>query len=514
MLHPDGSLDRQALAVSPVLPPTIQNLIQSRLIRLSEAARHALHVAAVVGREFDFELVRRAAALTETGALHALEELHAAGLIQPREGEQFAFDHSLTMQVAIQDMGEMGRRVWHRRVAETLEEIHQARLDPVAGLIARHLAHGHAPARAAGYALRSGRFAAGLAAWTEAIAFYEQALTLESDEAQQAAIFLAMGAARFHKGDFALATEDYRRAVRLAEARRDLPTLEAAHVALNQSFLPQARYAEAIAVGQELRRSGPPELAACAEFAWGTGLGIESAHPVEAEYHLREAERLLGQTAGYASRVQVAQIKYQLAGVLGQQGRSAEAVALYRAVLELVRADEAAIDLLRHIMLYNNLAYHLHLMGDPMAADYAQAGLRLAEERGSLSHLPFLLSTSGEIALAGLDLDAAEAYFSQGLALAEQIPIPERIAGLTANLGLVARQRGQSDLARQRLSDALERADRLGTGHLGVRIRIWLAPLLSPAEARQRLREARDIAEPSGYHRLIEEIAQLEQSLP
>jgi tetratricopeptide (TPR) repeat protein len=169
--------------------------------------------------------------------------------------------------------------------------------------------------------------------------------------------------------------------------------------------------------------------------------------------------------------------------------------------------------LLRHIMLYNNLAYHLHLMGDPMAADYAQAGLRLAEERGSLSHLPFLLSTSGEIALAGNDLDAAEAYFSQGLALAEQIPVPERIAGLTANLGLVARQRGQSDLARQRLSDALERADQLGTGHLGVRIRIWLAPLLPPAEARQRLREARHIAQPNGYHRLLEEITQLEQSL-
>jgi tetratricopeptide (TPR) repeat protein len=269
-----------------------------------------------------------------------------------------------------------------------------------------------------------------------------------------------------------------------------------------------------MAQGEELRRSGPSELAVSAEFMWGSGLAVESAHPLEAEYHLREAERLLNQQTGFASRVTLADIKYQLAGVLGQQGKSAEAITLYREALDLVRENEAAIDLLRYIMLFNNLAYHLHLMGDPTAADYIRAGIRLAQERGSLSHLAYLFSTSGEIALAQNDLDAAEKYFSEGLTLAEQIPVPERIAGLTANLGLVARQRGQNDLARQRLSEALEHANQLGTHHLGVRIRIWLTPLLSSANAHQCLLEARSIAEQSGYHRLLDEIAQLEQSLP
>jgi Tfp pilus assembly protein PilF len=124
-----------------------------------------------------------------------------------------------------------------------------------------------------------------------------------------------------------------------------------------------------------------------------------------------------------------------------------------------------------------------------------------------------LFSTSGEIALAQNDLAAAENYFSEGLTLAERIPVPERIAGLTANLGLVARQQGQHDLARQRLAAALDYANQLGTRHLGVRIRIWLAPLLPPAEARLYLHEARTLAEQSGFQRLLEDIAQLEQSL-
>jgi DNA-binding SARP family transcriptional activator/Tfp pilus assembly protein PilF len=513
LLQTDGTLDLQVLGALPVLPPTIQNLIQSRLIRLSEMARYLLYIAAVVGREFDFELVRHVAALSENDTLNALEELGATGLIQPREGEQFIFDHSLTMQVVIQDMAEMRRRLLHRQVAEALVQIYQARLDPVAGLIARHFTEGHAPGQAAPYAFRAGQFAASLAAWVEAITFYEQALAIESDEAQHAAIFLAMGAARFHKGDFAQASEDYRTAVRLAQARDDLPTLEAAHLALNQSFLPQARYAEAVAQGEDLHRSGPPELAVCAEFMWGTGLAVESAHPAEAEYHLREAERLLNQQTGFTSRISLADIKFLLAGVMGQQGKRVEAVALYRQALDLVRTNETALNLTRHIMLYNNLAYHLHLMGDPSAADYTRAGIHLAQERGSLSHLPYLFSTSGEIALAQNDLDTAEKYFSEGLSLAEQIPVPERIAGLTANLGLVARQRGQNDLAQQRLSNALEQANQLGTHHLGVRIRIWLAPLLSPSAARQCLYEARSMAEQSGYHRLLDEIKQLEQDL-
>ena len=68
---------------------------------------------------------------------------------------------------------------------------------------------------------------------------------------------------------------------------------------------------------------GRAELAACAEFIWAATLAVESAHPVEAEYHVREAERLLSGQAPNTRRVSLAQIKFQLAGIVGQQGRTA-----------------------------------------------------------------------------------------------------------------------------------------------------------------------------------------------
>ncbi len=144
----------------------------------------------------------------------------------------------------------------------------------------------------------------------------------------------------------------------------------------------------------------------------------------------------------------------------------------------------------------------------------ARAGLALAQEKGMLNPQTYLLSTLGEIALAASDLDTAENYFSEGLALAERLSMPERIAGLHANLGRVAAQRGQTTLAIHRLSTALTSADRLGTLHLAAQIRLWLAPLLPPAEARARLAEARALAESGGRRRLLEDVARLEAQLP
>jgi tetratricopeptide (TPR) repeat protein len=164
-------------------------------------------------------------------------------------------------------------------------------------------------------------------------------------------------------------------------------------------------------------------------------------------------------------------------------------------------------------MAYNNLAYYLHLLGDASAMDYIKKGIALAKERGSLSHLPYLYSTSGEIALANGDLDAAEKYFNDGLALAEQIPFPERIAGLTANLGLLAKERGDVDLALERLETALKLVEPLGNHHLEARIRIWLASLLPLDDARTCLNSARILAQEGGLSGLLDEIGELEKEL-
>ena len=511
LLGRDGVLDPQALASTVVLPQSIHNLIQSRLTHLSQPARSVLELAAVIGQEFDFEILAHAGSLSESAVLDALDELMAAVLIQPRGGERFAFDHNLTMEVIARGMSELRNRLLHRHVAETLERLRLPATESAAGLIAYHLDRGGAPERAAPFALRAGRHAASLGAWAEAIAFYEQALRAEADDAQRATIFIALGAAHYHSGDFVRGADAFRAGIPLALACADLRSAETGYWLLVHCLVPHARFAEAITLAQQLLRDGPRELAPCAEFCWGLALSLEGAQLGEAERHLLAAERLLAAQTGFQSQITLAMLRYQRAGVLGQQGHFAQAIALYWEVLSLARVDETALDLQRHILLYNSLSYYLHLSGDPAAAEYARAGLKFARDKGTLTHQPYLLSTSGEIALAENDLAAAESLFSEGLRLAERLDIPQGITGLRANLGRVAKQRGQTALALDYLTDALARADQIPAHHLAARIRIWLAPLLPPAEARRRLVEAREIAERRGFHGLLDELDQLEQ---
>lgn len=519
LLQPDGTLNMTELSTAPIVPQTVFSLIQSRLARLSDAARRALDAAVAVGRVFEFELVARAAALTENAALDALDELRASGLVRPAspDGLRYSFSHSLTMEVAYREVGEARHRRFHRRVAEAMESLYRNRVDEMAGLLAWHFHEGQDPERAAPYAFRAGEQAAKLAAWKEAIGFFEQAIG-GSPESRRGPIYMALGNARFRAGEPAQATEAFRAALSFAEARGDRAAITAATLALAESLLTQARFGDAIALIQQVCTTGGLADSVRAEFIWGTVLSLEGSDLQGALEHLGKAEALLNRqpsSPDSPAGISLSEIKFEQGSVAAQQGDLPRAVELYRQSLAAAEAMTAHDDIWpRLILAHNNLAYHLHLLGHRTEAEeHATIGLNLAGEKGILPMRTFLLSTLGEIALARGDAATAEARFTQGLELAEQLTMPERIAGLTANLGLVARHRGETALAIHHLSTALARADSLGTQHLAAQIRLWLVPLLPPAEARARLAEARAIAENGNRRRLLDEAAGLEEQL-
>ncbi len=509
LLKPDGSLNVTGLSASPIVPQTVYSLIQSRLAKLSDAAQRVLDVAVAIGRDFDFEVAARAAALSENAALDAIDELRSIGLIIPKNlgGSQYTFDHSLTMEVDYREVGEPRHRLLHRRVAEALESLNRNRLDSVAGLLAWHFGEGNDPNRAAPYALRAAHQAVQIAAWQEAIEFYKQALEADLDDQQRESIWLQLGEAYFRTDKPAQATEAYRAALTIAEKRGG--NTITSRLALGRSLINQARFAEAIDLAKQVLDIGGPEDAANAELLWGSALSIEGADLIGAAEHLTKARALL---TSKPDPVRFAQIDFEQGNVAAQLGDLPRAIDLYRATIDLAdRASDTAI--VWRILGRNNLAYHLLLTGDPGAIEYAREGLRIAQEQGALFFQPFLYSTLGEIALAKDDLDQAEKYFNEGLALAERTPNPERIAGLTANLGLVAKARGDTALAIHHLSTALARADALGVNHLAAQIRLWLVPLLPPQQARAYLAEARGIAEGSGRKRLLDDADRLAKQL-
>ena len=514
VLQANGQLDLTWLSSSPVVPQTVYSLIETRLAQLPEDARRVLDIAVAIGREFEFDVVYRAAELSETAALDALEHLTALGLVQPHSETSYTFDHHLTMEVAYREAGEVRHRLFHRRVAETLEVLHSED-DGQAGVIASHFIEGNTPERAVPYVLRAAQHATHLAAWSEAITFYERAYGIEKDDAQRLTILMALADTHFNAGHTVQASDTYQAALQLAETLDDDAHVYNTRLALAQSLLPQARFDEAVAI---VEHYPPPHNAAStifavkAELTIGTALSLEGADLDDAAQHLRQGIAYLEHNDAI-DPIYGAHLAFELGSVAAQQGDLEQAVELYRNALadaERSNHQEAA---LRTILAYNNLAYHLHLLNDPGAQELIEAGLEYAESVGMLTLQPYLFSTRGEILLAQGDLSAADAQFQQGLALAQQFSNLERVAGLTANRGRVALAQGDTTRAMHYLSTALARADAVGTRHLAARIRLWLVPLLPENEARIYLNEARAIAQNGRRQRLLDEIARLEHDI-
>ena len=513
ILSAGGAVNLHLLPTTPVVPPTVYTLIQARLATLSEAARRVLDTAVAVGREFEFEVAARAAGLrpeTPLGAGGALGRAPRGPAPAARRGP---VDHSLTMEVAYHEVGELRHRLLHRRVAAALEAIHHDQLDEVAGLLAQHYAEGDQPALAAKYARRAGQRAVELAAWREAAEFFRQALQA-TPSAEQPGLQVALGAALLHAGDLAQAADVLIAALHAAQTDGDDAVVLEALRGLAQALTLQSRYADVGALAGEYAEYPQLAVRSMAEFMWGTSLSLEGLDLDAAARHFAAAEALTPDGAGPDSALMRCQIQFELGNLDARANRLEDAVRRYRDCLRLA-ADLPGDDALRwHILAENNLAYHLHLLGDPTAWDHIQAALALAGEKGMVMLLPYLLSTLGELALAQGELATAEGAFHRGLAYAQRFAHPERIAGLTANLGLVALRRGQADIAVQRLRTALDQADAIPSRFLAAQIRLWLAPLLPPDAARPLIAAARDLIAAGNYDQLAPLLAAAEAAHP
>ncbi|HMK08817.1 MAG TPA: protein kinase [Anaerolineales bacterium] len=109
------------------IPQSIRGAILSRVEKLPEPAREAMLMAAILGREFDFETLRRATEMPEEGLIGALEAAEHAQLIQEarRNGDVvFSFVHALIPTSLAESVSVLRRRLLHRRAAAAIEDSH------------------------------------------------------------------------------------------------------------------------------------------------------------------------------------------------------------------------------------------------------------------------------------------------------------------------------------------------------------------------------------------------------
>jgi DNA-binding SARP family transcriptional activator/tetratricopeptide (TPR) repeat protein len=134
----------------PLIAESVRDSVARRLASLSDTARRAVEVAAVVGRSFPFRLLHAASDLGELEAAAAVEELVRRRLLDTVD-EDLAFCHDRIRQVAYEGVLPARRTLLHRAVARAIESRPEGRLDEVADELGHHFLRAGEVEKALGY---------------------------------------------------------------------------------------------------------------------------------------------------------------------------------------------------------------------------------------------------------------------------------------------------------------------------------------------------------------------------
>ncbi len=419
-------------AAGRALPPTVQAVIQARLARLSPPARDVAAWAAVLGRDFTFDVLLQASAIAEEALITALDELWRGKVIREQGEDRYDFSHARLRDAAYAGQSAARRRVRHRRAAAALEAIYAAALDAVGGQIAAHYEQAGAWAPAFAYYVRAADAARRVFANDEAIRQYRRALAVAETAA----------------GRIAPA-----RAGALHEPLGDLLALTARHQDARESFeqgLAGAAAPSPLARARLLRKIGTTWRA---QGRHGDALRFYAA--AEAALALPpdslDAER---RRAWCDVQFEIAQLYYDRGDVAALE----RLLAAVRPVVERVGAPPHHDKLFQTRSQLSFRRNRYVVSADDLADE--RAALARAEQAGDAIaigvahfHLGFRYLWYGDIA-------AAEAHMHTALGMARQIGDQDQQQLCLTYLAVVSRKRGRAGETRRFAEEAFTLAAR------------------------------------------------------
>ncbi len=457
------------------IPPKIRNVIRGRLAQLSAKAQEITRLAAVIGREFTYEVLREASDESEETLVQAVDELWQRRLLREQGEAAYDFSHDRIREVAYAEQSPLRRRWLHRRVAEALERVHADHLSTVYGRLAGHFEEARLIDKACYYFGKAGEVACQQYANMEAIHYFSRALDLLPENAhlqryelykQREQIYDASGQRPEQKADLEALTA-------WVQGHMDLYPHAEAEIALRWSRY-YHRIGEqesavvwaqrSVALGQEI---GDTAILAEGHFRW--------ASAVWSMTNFEEARQQYMQAANFAKVAGLPAIESVSLEQIAATGMfSGMRVGDMRVLLEQAEViTERSGDKQTMASLQNKLGYLPYALG--AAEQYDQAlesyrkGLAISREIGDTHHQCTILSNLVMLHTLRGEYDAAHDAFEQNQHLTQATLFPFRQAIGNHFWGCALLQQGDWDGARQQIGSAIEQLQSLGISHFCVK---------------------------------------------
>ncbi len=472
---PDDSLD--AVMAAP-LPLDVRAVLTARLDSLTQEVKRVVQHAAVLGREFDVQLLAHMLR-DEPDLLEKITAAEQAAIWSPLSQLRYLFRHALLRDAAYDIQLQARRRQLHRLAAHALETVFHVDLSRHYEELIYHYRQAQEPERELHYLRLAADQAQQQYANHDALRFLNRAVALlPPDDLVGRYTLISQRESVYHRLARRVEQQDDLEALQALAARLDEPHRLAETTGWRARFaLAVSDFPTAVSLAQAAfslaQQSEDEALMAAVYQTWGLAVWRQGDYPL-AESYLARALALWqeqGQEAG------VANVRHYLALLAYEQGDYATSRQSYLEVLALRqtigdREGEAAT--------LNNLGAVANFQGDLLSAiEYSEAALRIRREIGHRQGEGGLLLNLAVMWRNLAQFTLAEGYLRQALPVSQEVGEPLLEAAIYTNFTLLYHQMGREEEAAENGRLAVRMLIPLGNPSFQSSAHTWLGHALS-----------------------------------
>ena len=220
LYYEDGEWHRPSMEELEI-PQGIQIAVESRLSKLPKEHLEALRMAAILGREFEFDVLLEALDMDEDALIEALEAAEEAQMIQEADGTgdvAFVFVHALVPNAIVESVRTLRRRRLHKQAAKAIEELTPQNYEA----LAYHYGEAGDEGKTIKFHIMAGDRAAAAYANQDAEEHFLAALDLVVGKQEEADLLTKTGISQDNQGKFNSAIETWGQAIRLYQVLGDI----------------------------------------------------------------------------------------------------------------------------------------------------------------------------------------------------------------------------------------------------------------------------------------------------
>ncbi len=405
------------------LPQSLQAVVRRRVSVLDVNAQTLLQQAAVLGQEFQIDVLGEMSELAEWPLLENLDSALQNGFVREAVSEGYLrFQHHAVRRALYDVIPAVRRRLWHKLAGEILERLNEGNLEAIADVLAVHFWEAEVGEKAIHYGYQAAEKAQKAYNNGAAVEWYEQVVVqindLESGQQEQflsilTSSLLNLGNVLELVGEWDGARKHYEEALELAQTAGDRSAVAWSQIALGELSRKQGAFEEAL--------------------DW--------------------FEKAGGEFEAFGDREGLAQVYHDKGSVAGQQADLEKAYDCFTESLALRRelGDEAGI-----ANLLNNLALVAEHRGQyEEAFDLHEQALTIRRELGDRQMIASSLSNLGFILMMRGKYEAARENLTEAVSLQRDTGDRWLLANALNNLGNVARETGSIVEAHELYAESL-----------------------------------------------------------